>query len=98
MSEEQLLEQERAKYGPIPVSDRAKAEADAKMAEAEAEKLAAIALEAAIAAGLPPPVVPYSSLFIFSSENGFRLAVHNVWDREILDISFILSTILEKKI
>ena len=88
MSEAELLAAERAKYGPIPVSERAKAEADAKAAAEEAERLAEIALQEAVAAGLPPPIVPYSSLFIFSSENGFRLAVHNVIIYWVLSIIF----------
>ena len=72
------MEDERAKYGPVPVSERGQAEQDAKAAAEEAERLAEIALQEAVAAGLPPPIVPYSSLFIFSSENGFRVAIHNV--------------------
>lgn len=45
---------------------QAKAEAEAKKAAEEAEKAAQAALEEAQAQGLPPPVLPYSSLFIFS--------------------------------
>ena len=60
------VDDERAKYGPIPVSDKAAAEAAAAKALEEAEKAAQDAIEEAIAAGLPPPVLPYSSLFILS--------------------------------
>jgi hypothetical protein len=56
---------ERAKYGPVPVSEKAQAEAEAKKAIEEAEAAAQAALDAALAAGRPPPVLPYSSLFIF---------------------------------
>ena len=57
---------ERAKYGPIPVSTKAEQEAAARAAAEEAERAAEAALEEARLAGLPPPVLPYSSLFIFS--------------------------------
>ena len=60
------VDDERAKYGPIPVSDKAASEAAAAKALEEAEKAAQDAIEEAIAAGLPPPVLPYSSLFILS--------------------------------
>ena len=63
---EREVDDERAKYGPIPVSDKAAAEAAAAKALEEAEKAAQDAIEEAIAAGLPPPVLPYSSLFILS--------------------------------
>ena len=60
------IEDERSKYGPIPVSEKAASDAAAAKALEEAEKAAQDAIEEAIAAGLPPPVLPYSSLFIFS--------------------------------
>ena len=47
-------------------SEKAAAEAAAAKALEEAERAAQDAIEEAIAAGLPPPVLPYSSLFIFS--------------------------------
>merc|ERR1719219_1771140 len=56
-SEEKKVEDERAKYGPVPVSERGQAEQDAKAAAEEAERLAEIALQEAVAAGLPPPIV-----------------------------------------
>ena len=62
---EKEVEDERAKYGPIPVSDKAAAEAAAAKALEDAERAAQAAMEEAVAAGLPPPVLPYSSLFIF---------------------------------
>ena len=63
---EKEVEDERSKYGPIPVSEKAASEAAAAKALEEAEKAAQDAIEEAIAAGLPKPVLPYSSLFIFS--------------------------------
>ena len=63
---EKEIEDERSKFGPIPVSEKAASEAAAAKALEEAEKAAQDAIEEAIAAGLPPPVLPYSSLFIFS--------------------------------
>ena len=60
------IEDERSKYWPIPVSEKAASDAAAAKALEEAEKAAQDAIEEAIAAGLPPPVLPYSSLFIFS--------------------------------
>ena len=65
MKEKEVVD-ERAKYGPIPVSDKAAADAAAAKALEEAERAAQAAMEEAVAAGLPPPVLPYSSLFIFS--------------------------------
>ena len=34
--------------------------------------------EEAELANAPPPVLPYSSMFIFSSTNGFRVAIHRI--------------------
>ena len=63
---EKEVEDERSKYGPIPVSEKAASEAAAAKAIEEAEKAAQEAIEEAIKAGQAPPVLPYSSLFIFS--------------------------------
>ena len=63
---EREVEDERSKFGPIPVSEKAASDAAAAKALEEAEKAAQDAIEEAIAAGLPKPVLPYSSLFIFS--------------------------------
>jgi hypothetical protein len=48
------------------VSTKAEQEAAARAAAEAAERAAEAALEEARLAGLPPPVLPYSSLFIFS--------------------------------
>ena len=80
---EREVEDERSKFGPIPVSEKAASEAAAAKALEEAEKAAQDAIEEAIAAGLPKPVLPYSSLFIFSRyiflfpQQQFRIANRN---------------------
>jgi len=96
MKEKEVVD-ERAKYGPIPVSDKAAADAAAAKALEEAERAAQAAMEEAVAAGLPPPVLPYSSLFIFSSENTFRCGIHAVVTFPLFDV-FIMLVIVASSI
>ena len=58
-------------------------EAEKKRQQEEAEAAAAAAKvlteeEEEELANAPPPVLPYSSMFIFSSENGFRRTIHSI--------------------
>jgi hypothetical protein len=45
----------------------------------------------------PPPVLPYSSLFIFSSTNGFRVTVHSIVTFPLFDV-FIMLVIIASSI
>ena len=48
-------------------------------------------------ANAPPPVLPYSSMFIFSSENGFRCAIHSIVTFPLFDV-FIMLVIIASSI
>ena len=60
----------------------------------KAEELAAAAAltaeEEAELANRPPPVLPYSSMFIFSSTNGFRCAIHTVVTFPLFDVFIMI--------
>ena len=45
----------------------------------------------------PPPVLPYSSLFIFSSTNGFRVTIHSIVTFPLFDV-FIMLVIIASSI
>ena len=68
--------------------------------EAEAAAAAAKVLteeEEEELANAPPPVLPYSSMFIFSSENGFRCAIHSIVTFPLFDV-FIMLVIIASSI
>ena len=48
-------------------------------------------------ANATPPVLPYSSMFIFSSENGFRCAIHAIVNFPLFDV-FIMLVIIASSI
>ena len=77
-------------------------EAERKRAQEEAEAAAAAAKvlteeEEEELANAPPPVLPYSSMFIFSSENGFRCAIHSIVTFPLFDV-FIMLVIIASSI
>ena len=68
-------------------------EEEAKRAEEEAAKAAANMLtaeEEEALANAPPPVLPYSSMFIFSSTNEFRCAIHAVVTFPLFDVFIMI--------
>ena len=46
--------------------------------------------EEAELANAPPPVLPYSSMFIFSSTNEFRCAIHAVVTFPLFDVFIMI--------
>jgi voltage-dependent calcium channel N type alpha-1B len=77
-------------------------EAERRRAQEEAEAAAAAAKalteeEEEELANAPPPVLPYSSMFIFSSENSFRVAIHSVVTFPLFDV-FIMLVIIASSI
>ena len=77
-------------------------EAEKKRLQEEAEAAAAAAKvlteeEEEELANAPPPVLPYSSMFIFSSENGFRCAIHSIVTFPLFDV-FIMLVIIASSI
>lgn len=48
-------------------------------------------------ANMPPPVLPYSSMFIFSSTNPFRVAIHAIVTFPLFDV-FIMLVIIGSSI
>ena len=77
-------------------------EAEKKRMQEEAEAAAAAAKvlteeEEEELANAPPPVLPYSSMFIFSSENGFRCAIHSIVTFPLFDV-FIMLVIIASSI
>ena len=77
-------------------------EAEKKRLQEEAEAAAAAAKvlteeEEEELANAPPPVLPYSSMFIFSSENGFRCAIHAIVTFPLFDV-FIMLVIIASSI
>merc|ERR1719412_569967 len=93
----------RAAYGPVPPGPR-QAEEEERRRKEEEEAAAAAAAKAALTeeeeaalANLPPPVLPYSSLFIFSSTNGFRVTIHSIVTFPLFDV-FIMLVIIASSI
>ena len=77
-------------------------EAEQRRAQEEAEAAAAAAKalteeEEEELANAPPPVLPYSSMFIFSSENSFRCAIHSIVTFPLFDV-FIMLVIIASSI
>ena len=77
-------------------------EAEKRRLQEEAEAAAAAAKvlteeEEEELANAPPPVLPYSSMFIFSSENGFRCAIHAIVTFPLFDV-FIMLVIIASSI
>lgn len=77
-------------------------EAERRRAQEEAEAAAAAAKvlteeEEEELANAPPPVLPYSSMFIFSSENGFRVGIHSIVTFPLFDV-FIMLVIIASSI
>ena len=66
-------------------------EEDRRRAE-EAARAAALAAAAADEEdmGSAPPVLPYSSMFIFSSDNSFRCAIHAIVAFPLFDVFIML--------
>ena len=65
-------------------------EEERRRAEEEAAKAALTAEEEAELANQPPPVLPYSSMFIFSSTNEFRCAIHTVVTFPLFDVFIMI--------
>eukprot|EP00094_Tigriopus_californicus_P003244 TCALIF_03120-PB protein Name:"Similar to cac Voltage-dependent calcium channel type A subunit alpha-1 (Drosophila melanogaster)" AED:0.11 eAED:0.11 QI:85/0.68/0.56/1/0.86/0.86/30/131/2029 len=84
----------RAAYGPIPPGPRTREREEEE--RRKAEEAAAAAARALTAeeeeelANRPPPVLPYSSMFIFSSTNSFRCAIHAVVTFPLFDVVIML--------
>ena len=77
-------------------------EAEKRRLQEEAEAAAAAAKvlteeEEEELANAPPPVLPYSTMFIFSSENGFRCAIHAIVTFPLFDV-FIMLVIIASSI
>ena len=70
-----------------------KEEEERRKAEEAAAKAALTAEEEAELANQPPPVLPYSSLFIFSSTNEFRCAIHAVVTFPLFDVFIMIVSI-----
>ena len=66
-------------------------------AAAAAAKAALTEEEEAALANLPPPVLPYSSLFLLSSTNGFRVTIHSIVTFPLFDV-FIMLVIIASSI
>merc|ERR1719412_2710863 len=93
----------RAAYGPVPPGPR-QAEEEERRRKEEEEAAAAAAAKAALTeeeeaalANLPPPVLPYSSLFLLSSTNGFRVTIHSIVTFPLFDV-FIMLVIIASSI
>ncbi len=65
-------------------------EEERRKAEEAAAKAALTAEEEEELANAPPPVLPYSSMFIFSSTNSFRCAIHAVVTFPLFDVAIML--------
>ncbi|XP_040581847.1 voltage-dependent calcium channel type A subunit alpha-1 isoform X6 [Lepeophtheirus salmonis] len=87
----------RAAYGPVPPGPKTAAQ------EAEKRRLAEeAAAKAALCAedeegDTRPPVLPYSSMFIFSSTNPFRVTIHSIVTFPLFDV-FIMIVIIMSSI
>ncbi len=68
-------------------------EEERRKAEEAAAKAALTAEEEEELANAPPPVLPYSSMFLFSSTNSFRCAIHAVVTFPLFDV-FIMIVII----
>ena len=71
-------------------------EEERRRAEEEAAKAALTAEEEAELANAPPPVLPYSSMFIFSSTNAFRVKIHQIVTFPLFDV-FIMLVIIASR-
>ncbi len=69
---------------------RRREEEERRRAEEEAKKAALTAEEEEQLANQAPPVLPYSSMFIFSSTNAFRCAIHAVVTFPLFDVAIML--------
>lgn len=76
---------------------RRREEEERRKAEEAAAKAALTAEEEEELANAPPPVLPYSSMFIFSSTNSFRCAIHAVVTFPLFDV-FIMLVIIASSI
>ena len=75
-------------------------EEERRKAEEEAAAAAARALtqeEEDELANAPPPVLPYSSMFIFSSTNPFRVKIHSIVTFPLFDV-FIMLVIIASSV
>ena len=74
--------------------DEEKKKAEEEAAAAAANMMTAEEEEAL--ANAPPPILPYSSMFIFSSTNAFRVKIHRMVTFPLFDV-FIMLVIIASR-